>query len=142
LDFIDLDLMELKDVLKPKSKGKISELLEKFIENSPNLPEFIFEYEIEKYFRVLKAYDYIATKLLKESPKNLFMIYGNNKLYDKINMQLNNFFYTNIIREKINFTGGPFSHALVWKPIIAMLQGGTYNTFLISKKNILNILTN
>jgi hypothetical protein len=132
--------MMIEKILKPKTQEEIDKNIDEILGDSLNIVQLLQEYELIKFKRVVRAYDYIA-KNLGESPLKVYIIFSDNILYDTINNRyLNSHIITNSVRENIRIDGGPFYRILIWKNKIATSKG-ILQALMISRKQIQTYLT-
>lgn len=133
--------MGIDKILRPKTSKEIDETIANLLAKTPNLPEFLRDHELFKYVKIVKAYDHIATRLLKESPEDVFMIHSSNPLFKMIKEKLQSYDFLNQPIKNIRFIGGPFTHALVKKESkVAELYGGIGSAVMIGLDHIIEII--
>jgi hypothetical protein len=125
----------IEKILKPKTKEEIEDL---FL-GSPTIIQIIEDYELSKYNRVVKAYDYLATRL-GDSPLNVHIFFSDTQLFDSLSFYFKISSLTNSVRERMMFLAGPFKHAIIWKNNIADVHGDFVSGIAVGKKSIFNYL--
>jgi len=132
--------MNIRDILRPKTKKEINQALAEALAETPTMVEFIIDHEIFQYHRSLKAWHYIAD-LVKTPPDELYVIYANNKLFKMIKPKLDSYDSLNQPIKNIKFMGGPFSHSLVKKNSrVAELYGGTMTAIMVSLDHLIEMI--
>ncbi len=132
--------MKISEILKQKTKEEIDETLKFY----STLQQFLRDYQITKYKRADKAFNYIC-RLLGDTPSNIYCIGPNDPFYRCVMLQLNDELYYNYPKQVIKIPSCSFHQAIIFKNPKGLLAAQlnsffSINIILISKNNLNNFI--
>ena len=104
---------KISKILKPKTPKEIFEVLSNILIETDNLIEFVKKYDIQTHKRTLKAYHYIAEKLMSNYADEVYILYSDHPFYKMVHRVFYDIQFNMHPVKNVTLMIGPFSHALV-----------------------------